>query len=163
MIELKKITITSEDMPECIALDIAPEQEDFVYSNAVLLASAHWHNSRGKIMECRAIYADGKIVGLITYNYYVGDPVYKEVCYRIRPFMVDKNYLGKGYEEASLKKLLEEIKTKPHGEATAVFATCDPEEEAMAKIYEAVGFVKTDMTWEAENPEDNDVIMRMGL
>jgi diamine N-acetyltransferase len=114
-------------------------------------------------MECRAIYAGDKMLGLISYSYYVDDPVFTEVCYRIRPPMIDKNHVGKGYEEAALRRLLEEIRTKPHGDATAVFVTCDPEEADMAKLYESVGFIKTDMTWEAEDPDDNDVIMRMGL
>ena len=163
MTELKKITITDTNMKDCIALDIAPHQKDYVYTNAILLAVAYDFNAKGTVMECRAIYAEGKMVGLISYNYYTGDPVFKETCYRIRPFMVDKNHLGKGYEEAALKLLLEEIKTKPHGEATAIFATYDPEEDDMAKLYQSVGFVKTDMTWEAEDPDDNDIIARMSM
>ena len=163
MIELKEITLLSDNMKECIALDIAPEQKDFVYSNAIVLALAYEYNSKGTVMECRAIYAGGKMVGLISYNYYTGDPVFKETCYRIRPFMVDRTHMGKGYKEAALQKLLEEIRTKPHGEASAIFATCDPEEEDMAKLYESAGFIKTDMDWEKENPDDNDIIMRMSL
>ena len=163
MLELKKIALTSDDMKECIALDIAPEQEDFVQHNAYVLAEAYDWNLKGIVWECRGIYHENKVIGLISYNYYVDDPVYKEPCYRIRPFMVDKNHLGKGYEEAALQKLLEEIRTKPNGEATAIFATCDPEEEAMAKLYESVGFIKTGMDWVAEDPDDNDIIMRMGL
>ena len=163
MIELKKIAITDDNMKECIALDVAPEKKDFVYTNAITLALAYEFNTKGTVMECRAIYAGGKMVGLIAYNYYSGDPVFKETCYRIRPFMIDKNHLGKGYEEAALKKLLEEIRTKPHGEATAIFATYDPEEEDMAKLYASVGFIKTDMDWKDEDPDDNDVIARMSL
>ena len=163
MIELKKITILDDSMKACIALDVAPQQKDFVASNAIMLAWAYDWSLQGKIKECWAIYADGKMVGLISYNYYIGDPVFIETCYRIRPFMVDKNHLGNGYEAAALQKLLEEIQTKPHGEATAIFATYDPEEEDMAKIYEAVGFVKTDMNWDAEDPDDNDIIVRRTL
>jgi len=163
MIELKNITITSDDMKDCIELEIAPEQKDFVYPNAELLAWAYDCNFKGTIMECRAIYAEDKMVGLISYNYYTGDPVFKETCYRIRPFMVDKNHRDKGYEAAALQKLLEEIRTKPHGEATAIFATYDPEEEDMAQLYEAAGFIKTDMNWDDEDSDDNDIIVRMSL
>ncbi|MCL2285680.1 MAG: GNAT family N-acetyltransferase [Firmicutes bacterium] len=163
MVELKKITITCGNMPECISLDIAPEKKDFVYTNAIILALAYDYNTRGTAMECRAIYTEGKLVGLISYNYYVGDPVFKETCYRIRPFMVDKSHVGKGYEEAALKLLLDEIRTKPHGDATAIFATYDPEEEDMVKLYESVGFARTDMNWEAEDPDNNDVITRISL
>ena len=162
MIELKKITILDDNMKECIALDIVPEKKDHMWSNAITLAVAHKRFKRfGTAMECRAIYADGKMVGLISYNYFIESRDFKETCYRIRPIMVDKNHLGKGYEEAALRKLLEEIRTKPHGEAVAVFATYAPKEEDMAKIYESAGFVKTDAKW--EDPEDDDIIVRMSL
>ena len=41
MVELKKITILDEHMKECIALDIPKEKEDYVYSNALMLAVAY--------------------------------------------------------------------------------------------------------------------------
>ena len=154
MVELKKITITSDEMPECIALDIAPEKKGFVFSNAIMLADSYDFDLRGRILDCRAIYAEGKMVGLITYNYYADSPFFEEACYRIRPFMVDKNHMGKGYEKATLQKLLEEIKAKPHGEATAIFAHYgyDPTETDMAELYKSVGFVETDLIWEAQTP-----------
>jgi diamine N-acetyltransferase len=163
MVELKKITLFSDNLKECIDLDVAPEKDDFINSNAVMLAITYEYNAKGIASESRAIYAGDKMVGLISYNYYTEDPVFKEVCYRIRPIMIDKNHQGKEYENAALQKLLEEIRTKPHGEASAVFATYDPEEEDMAKLYESFGFIKTDMNWDAENPNDNDVIVRMAL
>ena len=152
MIELKKITLLSDDMKECIALDIAPEKKDFVFSNAVMLADSYDFDLRGRILDCRAIYVEGKMVGLITYNYYVDNPFFKKTCYRIRPFMIDKNHTGKGYEKAALQKLLEEIKTQPHGEATAIFAHYDPTEKDMSELYRSVGFVETDLIWEAQTP-----------
>ncbi|MCL2378665.1 MAG: GNAT family N-acetyltransferase [Defluviitaleaceae bacterium] len=162
MVELKKITILDDNMKECIALDIAPEKKGHVWSNAITLAVAHRrYKNFSTAMECYAIYAEGKMVGLISYQHIVDSPIYKETCYRIRPVMVDKNHQNKGYEEAALGILLEEIRRKPHGEATAIFATYHPKEEDMAKIYEYVGFTKTDMKW--ENPDDNDIIARIGL
>jgi len=163
MVELRKITLTSDNMKECIALNIAPERKDHAYSTAIILALDYDYNSRGEPMESYAIYAEGKMIGLISYNYYVAPPVFKETCYRIRPFMVDKNHIGKGYEAEALQKLLEKIRTKPSGEATAIFATYDLAEKDMEKLYESAGFVKTDMGWEDEDPDNNDVITRMSL
>jgi len=162
MIELKKITILDDNMKECIALDIVPDKKDHMWSNAITLAIAHRRFRRfSTAMECRAIYAQGKMVGLVVYCHCVEPPTFIETCYRIRPIMVDKNHQGKGYEEAALRKLLEEIRTKPHGEATAIFATYLPKEEDMAKVYEATGFTKTDM--KCANPHDEDIIVRMTL
>jgi len=149
-------------MKECIALDIAPEKEDQMWSNAITLAIAHKRFKRfSTAMECRAIYAGGKIVGLISYLYHVNDSFYKEDCYRIRPAMVDKNHQDEGYEEAAIRKLLEEIQAKPNGEATAIFAVYGPEEEDMAQLYKSAGFTKSDIKW--EDPDDNDIIVRMSL
>ena len=158
MIELKKITITSEEMKDCIALDVAPEQKDFVYPNAIMLALEYNFNVRNKPMECYAIYAEGTMVGLIAYNYYVTPPCFKETCYRIRPLMVDKTQRGKGYEEAALKALLKEIRKQPN-DATAIFVTYDPKEEDMARIYETIGFVKTDLILEG----DSDIVARISM
>jgi RimJ/RimL family protein N-acetyltransferase len=163
MVELKNITILDEQMPECIALDVAPEQNKYIDSNAINLAWAYDQNLRGKIMQCRAIYADKKMIGLISYSYFINEIPYKETCYRIRPVMIDKNHLGKGYEVAAIKELIKETRTKPHGEATSVYASYDPKEAEMAKIYEAVGFVITDLNFHEENPDDNDIIVRLDI
>lgn len=161
MVELKKITLLSNEMKECIALNVAPEQEDYVYTNAITLALAYRNNIKDIVWECRAIYASGKMVGLITYQYFIDPPCYKETCYRIRPLMVDKGQLGKGYEEAAIRKLLEEIRTKPQGDAAAVFVTYDPKEEDMPKLYQSIGFTKTDITLKTHNGDN--IIARMSL
>jgi len=107
MIELKKITLLSDNMKECIALDIAPEKKDSVYSNAFMLAWAYTNTVWNKQMECRAIYVSSKMVGLIRYHRYVDSPNYNsETIYYIGPFMVDKNHSDNGYEEAALKQLV---------------------------------------------------------
>jgi diamine N-acetyltransferase len=77
--------------------------------------------------------------------------------------MIDKNQQDRGYEAAALQKVLEEIKTKPHGEATAIFVSYDPEEEAMANVYAQAGFAVTNLNWDEEDPDDNDVIARKSL
>jgi len=40
MIELKEISILDDNMKECIALEVLPEQDDFVASNSYSLAEA---------------------------------------------------------------------------------------------------------------------------
>ena len=162
MVELKKITILDDNMKDCIALDVAPEKEDYVWTNAMTLAVAHKRYKRfSAAMECRAIYIYDKMIGLVAYNYCIDHPDFKETCYRIRPIMVDKNHIGKGYETEAIRQLIAEIKTNPHGEATAIFATYSPSEADMAALYKNAGFTSADTTW--EDPDDDDVIVRMGL
>jgi len=162
MVELKKISILDDDMKDCIALDIVPEKKEHMWSNAITLAMAHRRYKRFcTAFECRAIYAQGKMVGLAAYCHYVEAPRFKETCYCIRSIMVDKNHQDKGYEEAALRLMVAEIRTKPVGEATAIFATYLPAEEDMAKIYESTGFTKASP--ELAKPDDTDVIVRMSL
>jgi len=165
MLTLKPITLTSPEMPTCIALDVVPNknEQDYVYTNAITLARMYVHNKNGRPAECRAIYDGEQMVGLIAYNYFTNNPVFKEDCYRIHPIMVDKNHQNKGYEAAVLNLLLAEIETKPHGEGTAIFATYNPSEDDCAALYAAANFLKTDLDWAAVNPDNNDIIVKRPL
>jgi len=160
--EFKKISLFSENLREILEVTVAPEHEEYLYSATVMLAIDYEFSRKGNVMECYAICDAGKIVGVISYNYYTNDPVFKEVCYRIRPMVIDRNYLEKGYEEAALLKLLEAVRTMPHGPATAIYVSHHPEEVEIAAVYKKVGFTKTDLTWEEEYPSD-DLILRIGL
>ena len=165
MVTLQKITLLDEEMNECIALTIPEEKEKYVESNAIRLSDG-FEYSRRQIgaWECRAIYAGDKMVGLISYNYYTNDPIFKEVCYRIRPFSVDRDFVGLGYEQAAVAALLDEVRKKPCGEAAAVLAAYHPDEEDMAELFESLGFTKTDLDWSADDEEEReDVIVRLAI
>ena len=165
MLTLKHITLTNPNMPACIALNIPPhkKENDYVTPAAYTLAYAHSYNKRGIPYECRALYAGEEIVGLISYNYYTNDPIFTEVCYRIRPFLVDAKHQNKGYEAEALRLLIAEIETLPHGNAAAIFAAYDPEETDCASLYADASFAVTDMNWGAIDPDDNDLIVRKAL
>jgi len=165
MIVLEKITILDEEMKECIALTIPEERRNYVESNAVYLSDDFEYNRRKiGVWESRAIYADNKMVGLICYNYYTNSPVYKEACYRIRPFAIERDSIGLEYEKTVVTVLLDEIRKKPFGEASVVFATYHPNDNDAADLYENLGFVKTDLDWRAErNDECEDIIARLTI
>ncbi|MCL2620417.1 MAG: hypothetical protein FWD97_05765 [Defluviitaleaceae bacterium] len=165
MIELRKITLLDEEMKDCIALNIPKEREDYVLSNALTLAYTFENNRRNlRLRESRAIYADGKMVGVITYAYFTDSPVYKEVCYRILPFTVDRDSVGLGYEKAAVAILLDEIRMKPFGEAATVFAVYHPDEKDMAELFESLGFVKTDLDWSPiGDDESEDIFVRLAM
>ena len=164
MVALKKITILDKEMEECIALTVPEERRDYVESNAVNLSDEFEYNRRKiSVWESRAIYADDKMVGLISYNYYIDDPVFKEVCYRIRPFTVDRDFVGLGYEKAALAILLDEIRNKPFGEAAAIFATYHPDDKGMAELFESFDFAKTELDWDTKDEECKDIIVRLTI
>lgn len=161
MIELKKISILDDNMKECIELEVATEQKDSVMPNSINLAYAYNLNARGTHAVPQAIYADGKMVGLITYVYRIDDKDFGETCYSIWPFMIDKNHQGKGYGKQAMQKVLDEIRTMPHGKADNVFASYEPENEIARKLYASLGFENTDKKWADE--DDTDIIARLSL
>jgi len=163
---LKPITILSSEMPACIALNVIPEKKEaeYVWTNAYMLGLQYrYTQAKREPMECRAIYADDKMIGLITYNYFGNEPTYKEPCYRVRPVMIDKDHAGKGFEAQALNLLLDEIRTKPFGEAEAVFATYYSVEKDMAKLYLDAGFVATNLGGDADDPDNKLIITRLAL
>jgi diamine N-acetyltransferase len=99
MITLKEIT--RDNFWDCISLEVAPEQADFVTSNAVSIAQS-------KVQpECipLAVYDDNLMVGFVMYCIDEDDGEYW--IYRM---MIDKNYQSKGYGKMVMKLLLDKIK-----------------------------------------------------
>ena len=154
MIELRPISILDEQMPECIALRVTPEQEDFVASNAISLAQAYGVNierertGKGNIVAPYAAYQDGKMVGFTMYVYVPDcaddpdDEPYEgnEPHYYIWRLFVDKNHQGKGIGREILRQITEIIKSKPYGEARVCFSSYDPDNIASKTTFAHVGY-----------------------
>ena len=160
MIELKKISILDENMKECIELEVAPEQKDFAAPNSISLAHAYNLNVRGTHAVPQAIYADGKMIGLITYSYHIDHKHYGETCYNVWRFMIDKNHQGKGYGKQAMGKVLDEIRAMPFGKANYVYTNYEPKNEVGRKLYASFGFVDTDKKF---SEDDDNVIARLSL
>lgn len=126
MITLKEIT--RENFWDCVSLEVAPEQVDFVTSNAVSIAQS-------KIQpECipLAVYDDNLMVGFVMYCIDEDDSEYW--IYRM---MIDKNYQSKGYGKKSMELLLDKIKEdKSHNK---IFLGVDKESFAV-NMYKNFGF-----------------------
>ncbi|MCL2621342.1 MAG: GNAT family N-acetyltransferase, partial [Defluviitaleaceae bacterium] len=89
---------------------------------------------------------DDKMVGFIMYGYLL--PEYDDEYNEGKPFyffwrfMVDKNHQGKGYGRVALEKIVEEVKTKPCGEAEHFYISYMPDNPTQ-KLYHSVGFEPT--------------------
>ena len=57
--------------------------------------------------------------------------------------MVDKNYQGKGYAKQAAAKILDEIKTKPYGEANYIYTSYKPTNIASKNLFASFGFAET--------------------
>jgi diamine N-acetyltransferase len=58
-------------------------------------------------------------------------------------------------------KVLEYIKTFPHGKATCVHLSYDPKNEAARKLYQSFGFVETGQF--TDDGEDAEVVAKLIL
>lgn len=159
MIELRKITWDSFD--DCLRLKLHPEQENFVASNVYSLAQSYVALLNDKIPPMSyAIYHEDTLIGF-TMMYYetaeeneYGD----EPCYGMNRFMIDKQYQGKGYGRMAMEKVLEHIRSFPHGPATAMYLSYDDDNVVARRLYASYGFVET-----GERNSSDEVIAKLDL
>ena len=151
MIKLKKISILDDNMQECIELDVLPEQADFVMPNAFSLAEAYdvnkarEENGVGSIAVPYAIYENDKMVGFIMYGYMTpGDNdealSKDEHAYLIWRILIDHKHQRKGLGGEALRLVMEEIKTKPCGEAKYCYSSYVPENIGSKNTFTSYGF-----------------------
>jgi diamine N-acetyltransferase len=127
MILLKEIT--RDNFWDCIELSVAPEQVDFVTSNAVSIAQSRVQP------ECipLAVYDDSTMVGFVMYCIDEDDGEYW--IYRM---MIDQKYQSSGYGRMALEKLLDIIRQdRTHNK---VFLGVHKESSQAVKLYESFGF-----------------------
>ena len=161
MIELKRISILDDNMKECIALDVLPDQEDFVASNAVSLAQAYDENKayaktgKGNIAVPYAVYENGKMVGFAMYGYIPPEDGEDSYCkdehyYYVWRLLIDKNHQGRGIGRETVRQIMEEIKTKPCGEASYCYVSYMPTNVASKVTFASYGFEEDGRVIEGE-------------
>ena len=137
--------ITKDNLNEILELQVTKNQENFVASNAVSLAQAHFYP---EIAWFRAIYADETPVGFIMLE---DDPV--NSLYHLWRFMIDARFQKCGFGRRALELAIEHVKTHPG--AKALSTSCVPGEGSPGKFYEKMGF-----TYTGEKDEDGELIMQ---
>jgi len=155
MVELKKISILDDNMKECVALQVLPEQRNFVASNAISLAEAYCENKayaetgKGNIAVPYAIYKDSKMVGFIMYGYFPpgneeeDDEDYyndDEHYYYVWRLFIDKEHQGKGIGRETVKQIMDEIKSRPCGEANYCYVSYERTNIASKTTFASYGF-----------------------
>lgn len=137
--------VTQETVRAICNLKVAPEQQQFVASNAVSIAQAYFEREAAWF---RAVYADETPVGFVMLE---DDPANER--YTLWRFMIDARFQGLGFGRRALVLLIEHVKTRPG--AKAVWTSCVPGAGSPCPFYERLGFVPTgDM-------DDGEVVMRL--
>jgi len=152
MIKLKAISILDDQMPQCIALSVLPEQNNYVASNAISLAEAYDVNKareatgKGDVAVPYAVYANDTMVGFVMYGYFPtgGDDEDNYTggtpCYYVWRLFIDKDYQGKGFGREVLRQVMEEIKSKPCGDAEYCYSSYEPENNASKTTFKSYGY-----------------------
>lgn len=142
MIHLKKVD--ARNIWALTALQVQPEQTDFVATNTESILEAYVTVTSGGVALPFGIY-DGEIpVGFLMIGYGCSDwedaPAIADGNYSIWRLMIDRNHQGKGYGRQALTEALKYIRTFPAGTAKYVYLSYEPENHAARKLYHSFGF-----------------------
>ena len=148
MITLKPISILDEEMKACIALDFLPEQTGFVSENAISLTEAYDVNKayaetgKGDVAMPYAVYENGQMVGFAMYGYFPQGDDYEDDApiYYFWRLLVDKAHQGRGLGRAIVQQIMEEIKTKPCGDAAYCYVSYKPTNTGSKATFAAYGY-----------------------
>ena len=132
MDEISLQPIDESNFLDAFQLKLAPEQEAFVSNPVRSLAQAYVYRS-----QCQpfGIFTSDRMVGyvMVIYDYDIPE-------YDIWHMMIDRDFQGRGYGKAAMGKCLEYIRTKPFGSSNRVALTCNRDNSAARRLYEAFGF-----------------------
>ncbi|MBA4047589.1 MAG: GNAT family N-acetyltransferase, partial [Sphingomonas sp.] len=138
--------ITRDNLDEILDLDVFPNQQRHVATNARSLAQASFYS---EIAWCRAIYNGDVPVGFLMTSERVGAQPY------LWRFMIDYRYQGRGFGQQALSILVDRL-TKSG--ATALLSSCVAGKDGPLAFYQRFGFALT-----GEKDEDGEVIISLSL
>lgn len=132
--------ITKDTVRTIVKLKVAPGQEQFVASNGMSIAEAHYSSD---VAWFRAIYSGDKPVGFVMLN---DDPAKPE--YYLWRFMIDERFQGRGIGQRALQLVMDYVRTRPG--ATTLLTSVVPGKGTPGPFYEKMGFVYTGEEDESE-------------
>ena len=136
--------VTNENLRDVLNLKVAPHQEQFVASNAVSLAQAHFNAAAWY----RAIYADETPVGFIMLS---DDPATPE--YFLWRLLIDQRFQRRGYGQQAIALLMDYVKERPG--VTELLVSHGQGDGSPAPFYAKLGFEYTGAAL------DDELIMRL--
>lgn len=146
MPELTLQTLSHANARAVLRLQIVPEQNGFVASNADSVADAYVDRS----LQPLAIYADDELVGFVMY----GLETETGRWWVIR-LMIDERFQRRGYGRAAMLALID-LMREQHGCRSIVLGV-DAGNEGAIRLYEGLGFSATGEV------EHDETIMRLDL
>ena len=144
--DIRLVSVTGANRALVAALELAPDQMDFVASNAESLDEAETDRDA----RPRVVMAGDRVVGFLMYEAPQDDDEA-----RIYRFMIDRAHQGRGYGKAALREVLDEIMGLGH--ISHVSICYEPENAAARQLYRGAGFVEEGLD------EDGEMIADLAL
>jgi diamine N-acetyltransferase len=129
--------LTRETWEECVDLDVAEDQREFVSSNLVSLAEAQFYPGT----VCRAVYAGEAMVGFVMYGPDAEYAPDEPGAYAFVRLMIDRHHQGHGYGRAAIAAVIEAVRNIP--ESRVLYTSYVPENIHAGRLYQAAGFQPT--------------------
>ena len=139
--------ITRDSLRVILDLKVSKEQEQFVASNAVSIAEAHFSDEHSPWF--RAIYADKTPVGFVM----LGEMPEKGLHFLWR-LMVDEKYQGRDYGRKALELVIQHIKTMTS--TKELLTSCHDGKGSPKGFYLKMGFVET-----GEKLDNGEIVMKL--
>ena len=137
-IRLEPVTI--DNWKACIALELTPEQEEFVPSNLYSIAEAQFYTDA----RSNAIYNENS--QLVGYALFGRDVIADK--WKIFRIMVDKFHQRKGYGESAMRVIIEQISKEPGG--NEILINYQDNNQAARMLYAKLGFVEQNANKESQ-------------
>ena len=137
------VEITRDNYRGFFKLEVTPAQEDFVASNAVSMAQAHFHPEATMF----GIVAGGEPVGFAMLEDHTKHPESADEAYRKEPyvglwrFMIAAGHQRKGYGARAMELLIAYARTR--APAKAMLLSFVPKAGGPGEFYARHGFVET--------------------
>lgn len=138
--------VTAETVRAICALDVRPEQRQYVAANALSIAQAYFQPRAW----FRAVYADDTPVGFVMLD---DDP--DKQHYYLWRLMIDADHQGKGYGRRALDLVVAHVRGRPG--ARELFSSYREGDDSPAAFYQSYGFVETGEI------EEGEVVIRLDL
>ncbi|KOS68783.1 spermidine acetyltransferase [Lysinibacillus contaminans] len=135
--------VTPSNWRAVAALEVSPNQQQFIESNAYSLAESMYEENGTSV----GLYDGDTLVGYAMYGWYseIGKSVWLD------RFMIDHSFQGKGYAKRFLVLLIEHLQQIYQCEK--IYLSLHPDNNLAMKIYESFGFRLT-----GENDDNGPVV-----
>lgn len=148
---IKLNEVTEDNWSKAASLAVKDEQKCFVAPAVGILARGYvYRNCNARVF---LIESDGEAVGLALVREFTDEPL----GYDLQQFMIDKEHQGKGYGDAALELILDELRKEGHWDHVELCVRKD--DEAAIRLYRKHGF--TDSGFIDEDVPDSINMIRM--